>query len=92
MLYAKVQPLDNDITEACRKLPEIQEYGKDIKNLDEVPRLPLHTAGWRKNSSIKCLHDMLQESQSDRSTTVGSCSTGFWEESDTEVIVQKTIC
>lgn len=101
MLYAKVHPLDpqedvtNDTTvgtKACRKIPDIQEYGKDIKILDEVPRLQLRTAGLRKKSSTKCLYDMLQESESDRSTTVGSCSTEIEEESDSEVIVQKTIC
>ncbi|KAJ4722163.1 RING-type E3 ubiquitin transferase [Melia azedarach] len=88
-ICAKVHPLDTreDITDgttdeikARREVPEIQDYYKAINHFDQVPGLPPQSARLRRNSSIKCLHDMLQESQSDRSISVYSRSTDFEEE------------
>lgn len=92
-----MHPLDTreDITDgttdeikARREVPEIQDYYKAINHFDQVPGLPPQSARLRRNSSIKCLHDMLQESQSDRSISVYSRSTDFEEERESGVIVR----
>lgn len=96
MQYAKVHPLDpqENVSDGMtfepmgsREVLEIQDYCEAPKCLNKVPRLPLQTAEMRRNSTIKCLQDMLQESLSDVSSSVDSCTTGFDNESDFEVLV-----
>lgn len=82
MQYAKVHPLDpqENISDGKTYEPkgsrEVAD-GKALKCLNQVPRLPLQTAKTGRNSSIKCLQDMLQESQSEVSSSVDSCSPDF---------------
>ncbi|KAL5785199.1 hypothetical protein ACOSQ2_007591 [Xanthoceras sorbifolium] len=98
--HAKVHPFDpqedihggiTDEPKACQEVTEIQDYRKALKDSNQVPRLQLHTPVlMRRNSTIKCLQDMLEESQSDNSTSVDSCSIDFDEESDFEASMEVT--
>ncbi|KAK2645809.1 hypothetical protein Ddye_021004 [Dipteronia dyeriana] len=73
--YAKVHPFES--AKGCEEAPEAEDYRKALISSHRVPRLQLHTAVLRSNSSIKCIQDMLEETQSDNSSPVDSCSIDF---------------
>ncbi|KAK3189543.1 hypothetical protein Dsin_029104 [Dipteronia sinensis] len=92
MQYAKVHPFDpqqdinggvtDEPAKRCEETleeeaPEAEDYRKALISSDQVPRLQLHNAVQRSNSSIKRIQDMLEETQSDNSTPVDSCSIDF---------------
>ncbi|KAI9194693.1 hypothetical protein LWI28_008253 [Acer negundo] len=91
MQYAKVHPFDpqkdinggitDEPAKRCEEAPKAEVYRKALISSDQVPRLQLHSAVLRSNSSIKCIQDMLEETQSDNSTPVDLCSIDFDEES-----------
>ncbi|KAK1592606.1 hypothetical protein Q3G72_027625 [Acer saccharum] len=90
MQYAKVHPFDpqevinggitDEPAKRCEEAPKAEDYLKALISSDQVPRLQLHTAVLKSNSSIKCVQDMLEEIQSDNSTPVDSCSIDFDDE------------
>ena len=51
---------------------EFEEYEKTAKDLDQVTSF--NVVKLQRGSSIKRLHDMLNDSQSDMLTSVDSCS------------------
>ena len=77
--------------QASRKDKENQVHSKAIRDWDQIPRLQLERMQLNRNKSIKCLQDVLKESQSDTPTSVNSVYIDFEDEYDFEVIFQKTL-
>ncbi|KAJ0091794.1 hypothetical protein Patl1_25043 [Pistacia atlantica] len=94
--YAKVHPLDpqENISDGKTYEPkgsrEVSD-SKALKCLNQVSRLPLRTAKPGRNSSVKCLQDMLQESQLDVSSSVDSCPADFEEKLEISLIGNERI-
>ncbi|XVF62574.1 hypothetical protein PTKIN_Ptkin09bG0019300 [Pterospermum kingtungense] len=95
--FEKVHPLDpqDDITnsmrfgtEASRNDKENQIQSNAMKDWDHIPRLQLPSLQPYRTKSIKCLQDMLKESQSDTSTPVNSGFMDFEHDDDLEEDVE----
>lgn len=93
MQFQKVHPLDpqesiidstGDKAKASRDNTEIQDYRKALNNSDQVSRQDI-----KRSSNIKCLQDMLMESQSDTPTSDDSFDDNDSADGDSEVILHK---
>lgn len=93
MQLQKVHPLDPqeriiDSTgakdKASRDYTEIQDYRKAPNNIDQVSRQDI-----TRTSNIKCLQDMLMESQSDTPTSDDSFNGNDLTDGYSEVILHK---
>ncbi|XP_058000933.1 putative E3 ubiquitin-protein ligase LIN-1 isoform X2 [Hevea brasiliensis] len=92
----KVHPLDPqeytaddtaDKTKTCMEIQELNDNNKSFNHLDQVPKLKIHT---EKYTSIKCLQEVLLESQSDTPTSVNSSYSYYLEEDDVEVNIDES--
>ncbi|KAK9287667.1 hypothetical protein L1049_016105 [Liquidambar formosana] len=86
--FEKVHPMDplghitdemTDKAKAFRDISEFQDYGKASKNLDQVCNGKIKII-----SNMKCIQDVLKESQSDTPISVDSYSDFSAEEDDLE--------
>ncbi|XVE82157.1 hypothetical protein DITRI_Ditri15bG0124200 [Diplodiscus trichospermus] len=91
--FEKVHPIDpqEDITksrtyetQASGKDKENQIHSKAVKDWDHIPRLQLQSMQPYRNKSIKRLHDVLKEHQSDTPTPITSGYIDFDDEYDFE--------
>lgn len=93
MQFEKVHPLDpqENIPAASAEesnahpyIPQLQDQKTALANLDKF------IAGdMTKTSNIKCLQDILEESQSNTPISSDSCNSDFVEEDDFEVTLKR---
>lgn len=92
--FQKVHPLDpqesiidstGDKAKASRDNAEIQDYRKALNNSDQVSRQDI-----KRSSNIKCLQDMLMESQSDTPTSDDSFNDNDSADGDSEAYADET--
>ncbi|KAJ9154514.1 hypothetical protein P3X46_027837 [Hevea brasiliensis] len=72
----------------CTEIRELQDDNKAFNQLDQVPKLKIQT---EKYKSIKCLKEVLLESQSDTPTSANSSYSYYLEEDDGEVNMDESI-
>lgn len=81
MQYGKVHPFNSqediaieDELKQSIHISEFEEYGKSKNDLNQATEFHVKTRELQRNSSIKRLQDLLNDSQSDTPTSVDSCS------------------
>lgn len=76
---------------AASEVPEFEDHRKDGRSSDQLSKFQVHNGELKRNSSIRCLQDLLKESQSDTPTSEDSCYNDSQSGSDMEVIAPKTL-
>ncbi|XP_024194491.1 putative E3 ubiquitin-protein ligase LIN-1 isoform X1 [Rosa chinensis] len=91
--YEKVHPFDpqedigiEDELKQSIHISEFEEYGKSKNDLNQATEFHVKTRELQRNSNIKRLQDLLNDSQSDTPTSVDSCSDYSDYDIESEVI------
>lgn len=90
MQFQKVHPLytekDSRDDTMCSNGAAFANCAEDCKHLGKVPKSHVYNGEIKENESSRCLQDMLEEPQSDSSTSANSIQGDSANEGDMEVI------
>lgn len=76
---------------AASEVSKFEDHRKANRSSDQRSKFQVHKGELKRNSSIRCLQDLLKESQSSTPTSEDSCYNDSESDSDMEVIAPKTL-